>query len=570
MTFLRRASYVLATGLLTTAGLSAQQPVALPPVQLNTVPEPPALAPLPEVPGVAKGFSTNEPPPMVVAPTPIVDPQVAAPIVAPPIPAPQPTTTRPQAIPTVIPPHTGHIHRPATPLPTGERVASPAESDFTPVFKFKPGDEHLLQMETSNGLFKFFVGGRLQIDAVGLKAEDDVQRPPALGGLGDLKDATNFRRARFDFGGTFYKNIDFLMEFDFINTANAERTGDPLAVNTPAPTDVWVTFKELPYIGNLRIGNMKPPISFEHLTSSRFLNFLERSLAFDAFVENQNNGFEFGAMAFNTALDDRLTWAAGLFKNTRNVFGWNTGDGEYDITGRVTCLPVWENDGEYLVHLGLGVNHRDLDDDQERLRARLMLRNGPAVLHTIVTEVRAFGDSRSMVVPEFVAVAGPWTFAAEYYKTWLTEARTPTTGGPITSHGTAHFRGGYMEVLYFLTGEHRAYNRKTGAFGRVTPRNNFTGFGIGKPGDECEGCSGGGAGGYGTGAWQVGLRCQFIDLDDAGIRGGKAQDVTLGLNWFLNPYLKVQWNYTALHRDAPVDAASGWVHGFGTRIAFDF
>ena len=474
-------------------------------------------------------------------------------------------------MPVSLPAHSGHVHRPATPLPTGEQVASPAEGDFTPKLHFKPGDNNLLQMETQNGLFKFYVGGRLQIDAVWLSANDAVQVPRDAGGVGDIQDATNFRRARFDLGGTFYKNIDFLLEFDFINTANAERLGEPLVVNEPAPTDLWITFKELPFLGNLRVGNMKPPVSFEHLTSSRFLNFLERSLAFDAFVENQNNGFEFGVMAFDTAFDERATWALGVFKNTRSIFGWNTGDGEYDVTGRVTCLPVYEGGGEYLVHLGISASHRDMDDDQERLRARLMLRNGPAVLHTIVTEVRALADSRVQVVPEVVAVAGPWTFAGEYYANWVTDTTVPVLPGvPRTNSGTTYFSGGYVEALYFLTGEHREYNRKTGAFWRVTPRNNFTGFGVGKAGDECEGCSGGGSNGYGLGAWQVGLRYQFIDLDDAGIRGGRAQDVTLGLNWFLNPYLKVQWNYTALHRDAPVDAASGWVHGFGTRIAFDF
>ncbi|HVK07377.1 MAG TPA: hypothetical protein VM597_01240 [Gemmataceae bacterium] len=60
MTFLRRASYVLATGLLTTAALRADPPVAFPPVQLNPIPEPPALAPLPEVPGIAKGLPIND------------------------------------------------------------------------------------------------------------------------------------------------------------------------------------------------------------------------------------------------------------------------------------------------------------------------------------------------------------------------------------------------------------------------------------------------------------------------------------------------------------------------------
>ena len=430
-------------------------------------------------------------------------------------------------------------------------------------FSFKPGDEHLLNMDYGNGLFKFYTGGRLQIDGIWYRS-DDALTAPRPGGIGRLDDATNFRRARFDFGGTFYRNIDFLMEWDFINTFNAERTGNPLAANTPVPTDMWVQFREVPWVGNVRVGNQKPPISFEHMTSSRFLNFLERSLGFDAFIENQNNGFEFGVTAFDTYLDDHGTWALGVFKNTRNIFGWNVGDGEYEVTGRVTYLPIYEDDGAVLVHVGLGASLRDLDDDVDRVRARTLLRNGPAVLHNIVAESITGGSSRSQVNPEFVVVYGPWTLQTEYQRVWVADAFTPASGpGARTFHGTAQYQAGYAEVLYFLTGEHRYYNRKTAAFGRVTPNENFTGFGMTE--DGCDGCSP-----CGLGAWQVGARYSWIDLDSKGIRGGNVHDVTLGLNWFLNPYTKLQWNLEALYRNAPNPAFDGWAYGFGTRLAIDF
>ena len=432
-------------------------------------------------------------------------------------------------------------------------------------FSFKPGDEHLLNMDYGNGLFKFYVGGRLQLDGVWYRGNDALTAPRVDGGIGRLDDAVNFRRARFDFGGTFYKNIDFLMEWDFINSANAERIGNPLAVNTPVPTDMWVTFKEIPWIGNLRIGNQKPPISFEHMTSSRFLNFMERSLGFDAFIENQNNGFEFGACAFDNFMDEHGLWAIGVFKNTRNIFGWNVGDGEYDLTGRVTFLPIYEDDGAVLVHVGLGASHRDFDDDVDRVRARTLLRNGPAVLHTIVAEAIMGGASRDLVNPEFVVVYGPWTFQSEYQRGWFREATIPATGPGERLHlGTIQLQAAYAELLYFLTGEHRYYNRKTAAFGRVTPNQNFTGFGMTE--DGCDGCDPCG----GTGAWQIGARYSWIDMDNNGIAGGTVHDVTLGLNWFLNPYMKWQWNLEALYRNAPNSAHDGWAYGFGTRIALDF
>ena len=488
---------------------------------------------------------TGELPKIPVVPNPNLGLVPSAPIV-PPLPVPTTQNGMAGTLPTPV----------ETPIDQGEKAKA---DDFTPKFKFKPGDEHLLQMETANGLFKFFVGGRLQIDGAWMRTNDAVQAPREKGGIGKADDAANFRRARFDFGGTFYKNIDFLMEFDFINTVNAERSGAPLPVNTPVPTDLWVTFKDIPFAGNIRVGNMKPPISFEHLTSSRFLNFMERSLAFDAFIENQNNGFEPGIMAFDTAMEERATWALGVFKNTRSIFGWNVGDGEYDVTARVTALPIYENDGEFLVHVGIAASHRDLDDDQERMRARLMVRDGPAILHNIVAEARLLGDSRDTVAPEFVVVWGPWTFQSEYYRAWVNNAAAPVDSKTPRNYGTLQFQGGYAEILYFLTGEHRHYDKKRAAFGRVTPNQNYRGFGMSE--EETE---------SGIGAWQIGVRYSFLDLDNKGFRGSTCQDITVGLNWFLNPYMKWQFNYTQLFRDAPDSKNSGWVSGLGTRLAFDF
>ena len=45
------------------------------------------------------------------------------------------------------------------------------------------------------------------------------------------------------------------------------------------------------------------------------------------------------------------------------------------------------------------------------------------------------------------------------------------------------------------------------------------------------------------GAWQVGLRYDWLDLNSGQISGGQNQDCTLGLNWFLNPNLRFQLNY---------------------------
>jgi phosphate-selective porin OprO/OprP len=112
--------------------------------------------------------------------------------------------------------------------------------------------------------------------------------------------------------------------------------------------------------------------------------------------------------------------------------------------------------------------------------------------------------------------------------------------------------------LYFLTGEHDHYSKKNGFFERVTPTSNA--FWVR---DTC--CSG-------PGAWQVGARYDYLDLNDNGLNGGILHNITGGLNWFLNPNMKMQFNYVATHRDAPLagNAGDGWIHGWGMRVAHDF
>ena len=55
------------------------------------------------------------------------------------------------------------------------------------------------------------------------------------------------------------------------------------AAMSPTPTEVFVAQRNIPIIGNIRIGNQKEPFGFEQLMSVRFLNFMERSFNNDAF-----------------------------------------------------------------------------------------------------------------------------------------------------------------------------------------------------------------------------------------------------------------------------------------------
>ncbi len=49
------------------------------------------------------------------------------------------------------------------------------------------------------------------------------------------------------------------------------------------------------------------------------------------------------------------------------------------------------------------------------------------------------------------------------------------------------------------------------------------------------------------GAWEVAARFSYLDLDDGSIRGGNLNDVTLGLNWYVSPRIRVMANFVRAH-----------------------
>lgn len=432
------------------------------------------------------------------------------------------------------------------------------------------------QAQSEDKGFKIHIGGRVQLDAVGLSAPD-----LALGGVG-AQDAVDFRRARLRVDGTMYYNMQWAAEFDFVNAFDADPTnpadyvnafgGD--AMHTVAPTDLWWDFSELSWIGNLRIGNQKEPIGLEHVQSSRFLDFMERSYLQDAFFGPFNNGFSPGIMVHDYNESETVAWQYGAYKNTQNIFAYDTGDNEYALTARATCIPWAACEDRQLVHVGFAASFRGLDPDEEiatgniRVRSRASLRNGPGPLNPTIADTnfagRLFADNQVLLAPEFAVVNGPWLLQAEYVGGFVNGTTFTPVGGVAADAGQVYFQGSYVNLLYFLTGEHSHYDRHEARFARVTPYRNASILPNGKS--------------SGSGAWQVGARYGFLDLTEDGIDGGYIQDLTLGLNWFLNPHAKLQFNFIAEHVDNTLRNNLGvvtaendaFLTGIGARFACDF
>ena len=416
------------------------------------------------------------------------------------------------------------------------------------------------RLQTRNDNFVMHIGGMAQGDGVWLSGNpNNVFAVPGGGSNGSgLDDAVDLRRARLLLSGTVYEFFDWALQYDFANTTKDDAgQGVPNAANSPAALNVDVTVREIPWIGNFRIGNMVTPIGLEHQQFAGFTDFMEFSYLFDAFYGQFSNGFAPGVMVFNQTKDQNATVSLGFFKQLNNAFGFGVGDGQNQVTGRATWTPWYDepSDGRYLMHLGLGATHQDAVRGQARIRSRASLRNGPGAITPILVDTSELDcNGETIIAPELALVLGPLSFQAEYCASFLGNASVP--GAP--SQGTAFFQGFYVQSLYFLTGENREYDRVQGYFGRVRPFRNF--YPIRNRGRNLST----------LGAWQVGLRYDYLNLRDKAIDGGIAQDGVLGLNWIWNPNMRMQFNYVLTYRDAPQNVVSGVINGFGTRFEYDF
>lgn len=376
--------------------------------------------------------------------------------------------------------------------------------------------------ETPNPTVKWT--GQVQSDFI-WTSQDEASREA----FGTFPDGAAFRRARFGMFGD-YGLVNYRIEVDF---ALAGR---------PTFLDVFMGLQDLPLLGSLRVGHFFEPFSLERTTPNRFTTFLERSLIDEAFAPARN----LGVMARNTFAEERGTWAVGIFATDSDVFGDSAGrDHGWAGTGRVTFLPLFDAcEPSRYIHLGAAYSLRQPLNEQVRFRARPELRIGATMpnIPFVVDTGSLRADFFQLLGGEFLAVWGPLAIQAEIHAVPVALVRNEEVW----------FWGGYVEVSLFLTGEYRRYNRKIGAVDRLIPERDFI-----DPRFQTIGT--------GPGAIELTARLSHLDLEAGSVQGGEVTNLTLGLNWYLNRYLRLTANY--VHSEV---AGRGRSDGVGLRMGWDF
>jgi len=351
-----------------------------------------------------------------------------------------------------------------------------------------------LKLDSVDGAFKLSIFGRIQDDYTAWDNDDDNQNA-----LGKTNSSAEFRRARIGLSGTIYKNVEYKAEWDFADQANG----------SAAYTDVFMQLNNLGGLPmNIRVGHFDEPMGLDHLTSSKYTTFTERSFL-ETYVPARNNGI----MLFGGLLDNRMAWFVGGFKDT-DPYGNRVTParpGEHAVTARLTGRPYLSEDGLTWIHIGASVSRRNPNAETIQLRTRPEVHVGPRFVDTgVLTGI----DRNNMIGLEAAANVKSLHAQAEVLQSDLTGAGTQQD---FTSEAAS------VQVGYFLTGDNRKYDVPMARWDRLNVKKNY--------------------GADGWGAWEVAVRWSHIDLNDGDIRGGKMTDLTFGINWYLNPNTKVMLDW---------------------------
>ena len=381
-----------------------------------------------------------------------------------------------------------------------------------------------IKFKSQDGAFQAQIGAYAQLDSA-FYSDNPT----------DFSDATQLRRTRLAVYGTVYQDWDYKVEADFAGTT----TGGSF-------NDVTITDAYLRYTGfkpfSFTAGNFKVPFSLEAVSSAKYITFMERGLPF-AFLTLR----QLGGMA--AANGDNWTASLGAFQGT--VTTDNDDDEGTSVASRITYAPYFQSDR--VLHFGASgawsKPQQNAPDDptepcsadnpcNETVRFRSKPEsnpiNDPITGGRLVDTGNIPGDVQyfSQVGAELAGVYGPLSFQGEYIRTDVDRS----VGDSLV------FDGYYGYVSWFLTGESRNYKADKGIFDILVPN---------KPFSLTTG---------GLGAWELGARFSEIDLNDDGVSGGRERDITAGLNWYPNPYIRLMANYIhvldiegGLHDDEDLD-----------------
>jgi len=403
--------------------------------------------------------------------------------------------------------------------------------------------------ESADGQYSLQITGRAHFDTA------FYDQDPVPGGQQDariepdLNSGTNFRRARLGVDGKIAGDWNYHLMLD--------AGGDP--DNSASLYEAYLRYRGFkPF--SITAGRHKAATGFDERVSSNDLSFIERSIGHNT----ASSPFSPPANGFSVKANGKMWYAdTGVWYGDINddandeFFYWN---------GRAAFAPV--NNDDSLLHVGAHANFM-FEPEQDGM-TNVTFSDRPEMR---VSDVRWISASSQSIFANDEAYAYGFEAAAKYQNFWLTgevnffgmdQSRDPAGGGPTGPD--LDFMGYYVQGGWIITGETKRYSMSKAAWGGVKPKNAFK------------------YGGDGWGALELALRYSFADLNDeennfqtdingvtrfVGVRGGEEQNFTVGLNWYVNDWIRFMFNYIHVDIDRATVGQTPGAGGLSSGDTFD-
>jgi len=340
-------------------------------------------------------------------------------------------------------------------------------------------------------------------------------------------DGLLLRRARPVLSGTVFRDFDFLFVPDF-GTANNGGNGGS---STPTIFDAYLNYRFTPEL-QLRGGKMKSPVGLEQLVADRDLLFNERALPTDL-VPNRDIGFALWGDLFRGVAN----YSVGIYNGLGDARSSGNSDFEDDkaFEGRVFLLPFKNTGIGAFEKLGMGVGGSYESMHGTNTLGLPNTTGGSLPGYASVGQQQFFAynpANKSVVVadgehwrisPQGYWYYGPFGVLGEYVVSNQRVTRTGTNTQPVMQLNNTAWQ---VAGSWVLTGEDATYYT-------VVPRHSF------------HPSSGG------WGAWQLVARYSELDIDsdafplfaDPKTSAHKAQEWSVGLNWYLNRNVSLRTSF---------------------------
>ena len=212
---------------------------------------------------------------------------------------------------------------------------------------------------------------------------------------------------------------------------------------------------------------------------------------------------------------------SGVFSNDTGIATSAKENQGFDITSRLTYAP-YHTDTQ-VVHLGAAYSYQQPKTVADKGRT-ITYRTQPESFNAeyFFTDTGDIEDIRhvNLMGVEAAGVLGPVSLQGEYIASHINRD---------TGASNLFFDGWYVMGSYLITGESRPYDFENGVFTQVLSDRR-------------------------AGAWEAAAQYSQVNLTDNGILGGKTHATSLGLNWYINDYIRMMYNTIFVNNDANANA----------------